>query len=57
MASVSAVIVAFSNEPVISIASILILCQPTTDKQHSNAHRFYEKLGFSASHEGIKIGL
>lgn len=31
------------------------LVQLTTDKQRSDAHRFYEKLGFIASHEGMKI--
>ena len=31
------------------------MVQLTTDKQRSDAHRFYEKLGFSASHEGMKL--
>ncbi len=31
------------------------MVQLTTDKQRSNAHRFYDKLGFSASHEGMKL--
>ncbi|GGP08512.1 GNAT family N-acetyltransferase [Oceanobacillus neutriphilus] len=31
------------------------LVQLTTDKQRDGAHRFYEKLGFSASHEGMKL--
>jgi GNAT superfamily N-acetyltransferase len=31
------------------------LLQLTTDKQRPDAIRFYEKLGFSASHEGMKI--
>lgn len=31
------------------------LVQLTTDKQRSDAHRFYEKLGFTASHEGMKL--
>ncbi len=31
------------------------LVQLTTDKQRNDAHRFYEKLGFSASHEGMKL--
>src|SRR5690625_4946465 len=31
------------------------MVQLTTDKQRSDAHRFYEKLGFSASHEGSKL--
>jgi len=30
------------------------LVQLTTDKQRGDAHRFYEKLGFEASHEGMK---
>ena len=31
------------------------LLQLTTDKQRPEAVRFYEKLGFKASHEGMKI--
>lgn len=31
------------------------MVQLTTDKQRGDAHRFYEKLGFSASHEGMKL--
>jgi GNAT superfamily N-acetyltransferase len=33
------------------------LVQLTTDKSRTDAHRFYEKLGFVASHEGYKLGL
>jgi GNAT superfamily N-acetyltransferase len=33
------------------------LLQLTTDKQRPEAIRFYEKLGFKASHEGMKIHL
>ena len=33
------------------------LVQLTTDKSRSDAHRFYEKLGFTASHEGYKLAL
>ncbi|MBD2704271.1 GNAT family N-acetyltransferase [Spirosoma sp. BT702] len=33
------------------------LLQLTTDKQRSEALRFYEKLGFKASHEGMKLSL
>ena len=33
------------------------LVQLTTDKSRSDAHRFYEKLGFKASHEGYKLAL
>lgn len=29
--------------------------QLTTDKQRPNAVRFYENLGFKASHEGMKL--
>ncbi|WP_152656536.1 GNAT family N-acetyltransferase [Oceanobacillus sp. CFH 90083] len=31
------------------------LVQLTTDKLRNDAHRFYERLGFSASHEGMKL--
>ncbi|WP_158906147.1 GNAT family N-acetyltransferase [Burkholderia sp. L27(2015)] len=31
------------------------LVQLTTDKARPDAHRFYEKLGFVASHEGYKL--
>lgn len=33
------------------------LVQLTTDKQRSDAHRFYDRLGFTASHEGMKLDL
>lgn len=33
------------------------LVQLTTDKSRPDAHRFYEKLGFVASHEGYKLAL
>ncbi len=33
------------------------LVQLTTDKSRQDAHRFYERLGFSASHEGLKLKL
>ena len=33
------------------------LVQLTTDKQRSDALRFYERLGFKASHEGMKLAL
>jgi GNAT superfamily N-acetyltransferase len=33
------------------------LVQLTTDKSRSDAHRFYERLGFVASHEGFKLSL
>lgn len=33
------------------------LVQLTTDKTRPDAHRFYEKLGFEASHEGYKLKL
>jgi ribosomal protein S18 acetylase RimI-like enzyme len=31
--------------------------QLTTDKSRTAAHRFYERLGFTASHEGMKLPL
>jgi|SRR5687768_4171902 GNAT superfamily N-acetyltransferase len=31
--------------------------QLTTDKSRKDAHRFYESLGFAASHEGYKLDL
>ncbi len=33
------------------------LVQLTTDKRRTDAHRFYARLGFSASHEGFKLQL
>jgi ribosomal protein S18 acetylase RimI-like enzyme len=33
------------------------LVQFTTDKTRKDAHRFYERLGFGASHEGMKMQL
>jgi GNAT superfamily N-acetyltransferase len=33
------------------------LVQLTTDKSRGEAHRFYAKLGFVASHEGLKLAL
>jgi GNAT superfamily N-acetyltransferase len=33
------------------------LVQLTTDKTRSDAHRFYARLGFVASHEGFKLTL
>jgi GNAT superfamily N-acetyltransferase len=33
------------------------LVQLTTDKRRPQAHRFYESLGFEASHEGMKLTL
>lgn len=33
------------------------LVQLTTDKQRADAHRFYEKLGFTTSHEGMKLNI
>ena len=33
------------------------LAQLTTDKTRLDAHRFYQKLGFVATHEGMKIVL
>ncbi len=33
------------------------LVRLTTDKSRVDAHRFYERLGFVASHEGLKLQL
>ena len=33
------------------------LVQLTTDKRRGDAHRFYERLGFEASHVGMKLAL
>ncbi|MDI1466052.1 GNAT family N-acetyltransferase [Catellatospora sp. KI3] len=33
------------------------LVQLTTDKTRQDAHRFYQRLGFVASHEGMKLSL
>jgi GNAT superfamily N-acetyltransferase len=33
------------------------LVQLTTDKRRTDAHRFYERLGYVASHEGFKLEL
>lgn len=33
------------------------LVQLTTDKSRADAHRFYERLGFTASHEGFKMSV
>ena len=33
------------------------LMQLTTHKSRTAAHRFYERLGFDASHEGMKLTL
>lgn len=34
-----------------------VLVQLTTDKRRTDAHRFYARLGFVASHEGLKLDL
>lgn len=34
-----------------------VLVQLTTDKSRLDAHRFYRRLGFVASHEGMKLAL
>jgi GNAT superfamily N-acetyltransferase len=31
------------------------LIQLTTDKTRTDAHRFYQRLGFVASHKGMKL--
>jgi ribosomal protein S18 acetylase RimI-like enzyme len=33
------------------------LVQLTTDKTRADAHRFYQRLGFKATHEGMKLAL
>ncbi len=33
------------------------LVQLTTDRSRQDAHRFYERLGFIASHAGLKLAL
>ena len=33
------------------------LVQLTSDKSRADAHRFYQRLGFVASHEGMKLAL
>jgi GNAT superfamily N-acetyltransferase len=33
------------------------MVQLTTDKRRKDAHRFYQRLGFAASHEGMKLHL
>jgi GNAT superfamily N-acetyltransferase len=33
------------------------MAQLTTDKSREDAHRFYERLGYQASHEGMKLEL
>ncbi|MEL6998073.1 MAG: GNAT family N-acetyltransferase [Pseudomonadota bacterium] len=33
------------------------LIQLTTDRSRADAHRFYERLGFTASHHGMKMNL
>ena len=34
-----------------------VLVQLTTDKRRDDAHRFYRRLGFVATHEGMKLAL
>lgn len=34
-----------------------VLVQLTTDKRRADAHRFYDRLGFRATHEGYKLPL
>jgi len=33
------------------------LAQLTTDKTRRDAHRFYQRLGYAATHEGLKLAL
>jgi hypothetical protein len=37
--------------------AICALVQLTTDKSRASAYRFYERLGFVASNEGLKLAL
>jgi GNAT superfamily N-acetyltransferase len=34
-----------------------VLVQLTSDKRRADAHRFYDRLGFVASHDGFKLRL
>ena len=34
-----------------------VLVQLTSDKSRVDAHRFYERLGLTATHEGYKLSL
>jgi hypothetical protein len=34
-----------------------VLVELTSDKRRTDAIRFYERLGFTASHEGMKLRL
>lgn len=34
-----------------------VLAQLTSDKSRTDAHRFYERLGYAATHEGFKLPL
>ncbi|WP_241901508.1 GNAT family N-acetyltransferase [Nocardioides houyundeii] len=34
-----------------------VLAQLTSDKSRTDAHRFYERLGYAATHEGFKLTL
>lgn len=34
-----------------------VLAQLTSDKSRTDAHRFYERLGYAATHEGFKLSL
>ena len=40
-----------------STARQCALVQLTSDKSRDDAHRFYERLGFAATHEGFKMSL
>jgi hypothetical protein len=33
------------------------MVQLTSDKRRTDAHRFYQRLGFAATHEGFKLHL
>jgi ribosomal protein S18 acetylase RimI-like enzyme len=40
-----------------SVARECVLVQLTSDRSRVDAHRFYERLGFTATHEGFKMSL
>ena len=48
-------LVAFATERARSAGASFV--QLTSDKSRTDAHRFYERLGFKASHEGMKLDL
>lgn len=45
------------ENPYVDLIVGLEIVQLTTDKSRQNAYKFYEQLGFKASHEGFKLYL